>query len=82
MPRVAVAIHNIEEVFRSVENGTYNLLIQEEISLSTLSKAIYFVEVLEEQKELFSSVSIIPGILYRFLNIFSSYMVILERCIT
>lgn len=56
VPKIAVSIHLLEHYF--IKASGHNLHeIHEEISLDTFNKASYFVDTLEQLKELFSIVS-------------------------
>jgi len=54
VPRIAVAIHCLESVFACFHQNS-KLNLREDIGLNTVKKAIYFVDFLENQKEIFSS---------------------------
>lgn len=55
VPRVAVAIHNLEQTFACLsENAEF--VFNEEIQIATLHRAIYLVDIMEQQKDMFSTV--------------------------
>ena len=59
--RLVVSIHVIEHIILSKLNGVQETNPPTEIKKETLVKAMYFLELMESQKELFVSVSASAG---------------------
>ena len=62
VPKVAVSLHILERLFQIVTGR--RTVMDQEISIDTFNKALYFIDIVEQQKEVFSTVSIIVKNIY------------------